>query len=360
MKKILFLLLLVPSVIFSQNSWVNFKVQYDFYGVQESNWFMVADSTGDTSIFHQPTTPYQFLDTTINLQSGSYTITLQDNFGDGWTSVNPAWFKMQNTCQGLIIDWQLQGVSFFTRDTTITVLPCPPPAGGCLDPLATNYDSTAAWDDGSCIYPPCSGLDTLWGETYCVGSVNKLHYHWTNMVNPSCRMLSYSKSNNPYGLGSTWYPYPSNWSNTGVVMSNTQPNTTYYFLGMLADSSLTDTIVLTTGECNVGCTNPAALNYNPWANIDDGSCQMPPANCANGQSNIVVTVIPDTYPGETSWTITDTFGTVLAGDSNYTITGVPVITETCIADGTVINFNMYDSFGDGLCGTCYGGVDGTV
>ena len=127
------------------------------------------------------------------------------------------------------------------------------------------------------------------------------------------------------------------------------------------DGSYTDTLTITTGDfCNVGCTNPAALNYNPWATIDDGTCQMPPANCANGESNIVVTVIPDTYPGETSWTITDTFGTVLAGDSNYTTTGVPVITEACIADGTVINFNLYDSFGDGLCGSCYGGVDGTV
>ena len=90
MKKLLFLLLLLPSVLFSQNSWVNFKVQYDYYGWSESNWFMVANSTGDTAIVHQPTTPYQFLDTTINLQSGNYTVTLTDYYGDGWTSAQPA------------------------------------------------------------------------------------------------------------------------------------------------------------------------------------------------------------------------------------------------------------------------------
>ena len=47
MKKLLFLLLLLPTLLFSQtlpNSWVNFKVQYDFYGWQESNFFMVNDS----------------------------------------------------------------------------------------------------------------------------------------------------------------------------------------------------------------------------------------------------------------------------------------------------------------------------
>ena len=322
-KLILILFTLFSTTLFSQNSWVDFKVQYDFY-YQEASWDIVNDSSGAIIFQHTPTYSYQYLDTTINLQSGSYTVTLTDSYGDGWMSANPAHFKMLNSCQGLIIDWDPLLGSFFQRDTTVNVMPCAPPHGGCLDPLATNYDSTATYDDSSCTYPPCSGLDTLWGETYCIGANVKLHYHWTNMVNPNCRMLAISKSSSPSSLGNNWYPYPSNWSNQGIQYSNQQPNTTYYFIGLLTDSSYTDTVIVTTGECNAGCTNPAALNYNPWANIDDGSCQLPPANCANGQSNIVVTVIPDTYPEETSWTITDTFGTVLAGDSNYTITGVPV------------------------------------
>ena len=70
MKKLVFLLLIIPSILFAQNSWVNFKVQYDFYGWQESNFFMVNDSSGGQVFFHQPTYAYQFLDTTINLQSG--------------------------------------------------------------------------------------------------------------------------------------------------------------------------------------------------------------------------------------------------------------------------------------------------
>ena len=177
MKKLL--LLLLPISLFSQNSWVNFKVQYDFYGVQESSWFMVADTiNGDTAVFHQPTTPYQLLDTTINLQSGNYTIKLNDSFGDGWTSSSPSWFRMENDCQGIMINWQLQGVSFYLRDTTINVMPCAPPHGGCLDTMAVNYDSTASWNDTSCVYPPCGGLDTLWGEWFCNISNIKLWYHW--------------------------------------------------------------------------------------------------------------------------------------------------------------------------------------
>ena len=77
MKKLIFLLLILPSVLFAQStdSWVNFKVQYDFYGWQESNFFMVEDTVnGDTVMFHQPSYAYQYLDTTININSGDYLI----------------------------------------------------------------------------------------------------------------------------------------------------------------------------------------------------------------------------------------------------------------------------------------------
>ena len=360
MKKILLLLLLLPAILFGQNSWVNFKVQFDFYAPSESNFFMVNDSSGQQQFFYQPTVAYEYLDTTINLQSGFYTIQLNDTYGDGWVSQNPSHFKMSNTCQGLIIDWDPVVGSFYQRDTTVNILPCPPPTGGCLDPIAANYDSTASFDDGSCIYPPCAGLDTFYVINYCDGAQNKVHYKWTNMPNPNCRMLAYTRTTDPYTLGNTWYNYPGNFSNTGLIYSNNQNNTTYYFLGMLADSSLTDTLVITTQECIPGCTDPLALNYNPWANSDDGTCQMPPANCATGESNIVVSIMPDTYPGETSWEIADTTGTVLATSPAYSTPGVPVITEVCIPDGTVIEFTLFDSFGDGLCGSCYGGSDGAA
>ena len=362
MKKIQLLLLtiLIPFLGYTQNSWVNFQVQFDHYAPQESNFFMVNDSSGLQQFFYQPTISYEYLDTTIYLQSGSYTISLTDSYGDGWISQNPASFKMSNICQGLIIDWDPVLGSFYQRDTTVNIMPCAPPSGGCLDPIAINYDSTAVFDDGSCIYPPCAGLDTMWVETFCNVANNKVWFRWSNMPNPNCRMAFYTKSDDPNNLGNNWYPYPGSFSNTGLIYSNQQPNTTYYFLGQLTDGSYTDTLSITTGECNVGCTDPLALNYNPWANINDGSCQMPPANCIAGESNIVITVIPDTYPGETSWEIADTTGTVLMTSPSYTQVGVPVVTEVCIPDGTVIEFTMFDSFGDGLCGSCYGGVDGTV
>ena len=128
MKKLLLLMALLPTILLSQNSWVRFEVQFDFYAPAESNFFMVSDNYGDTSIFFQPTNQYEYLDTIINVNSGNYTISLRDSFGDGWMSSQPASFKMSNTCQGDIIDWNPVLGSFFQRDTTVTIYPCPPPS----------------------------------------------------------------------------------------------------------------------------------------------------------------------------------------------------------------------------------------
>ena len=113
MKKILIILItLFSTTLFSQNSWVNFKVQYDYYGWSESNFFMVENAGGTQVFFHQPTVPYEYLATTININSGSYTVTLNDTYGDGWVSQNPSSFAMENTCQGLIINWNPVAGSF--------------------------------------------------------------------------------------------------------------------------------------------------------------------------------------------------------------------------------------------------------
>jgi hypothetical protein len=361
MKKLqlLLLTLLIPFLGFTQTQ-INIEFNFDGYA-NETTWdivdsYGVTIATGGGYAFGQATAA-ELID---SVPFGSYTFNLYDQYGDGLSYPTDGWCSVTDSCSladTLAFAFGNFG-ALYTK--TLTIAPCAPPIGGCLDPLATNYDPTATINDSSCIYPPCTGLDTFWVETYCNGANITVYYHWSNMPNPSCRMTSYTRVKNINDLGNVWLPYPSNWSNTAIIYNGQQPNTTYYFIGMLADSTYTDTLVITTPDCIPGCMDPTALNYNPWANSNDGSCQAPPANCVGGESNIVITITPDTYVGETSWILSDTSGNILATSPSYTTTGVPVITEVCVPNGTVIEFTLLDSFGDGLCGSCYGGVDGSA
>jgi hypothetical protein len=352
-------LALLPTMLFSQTQ-INIEFNFDGYA-DETTWdiidsYGVTIATGGSYANGQPTA----VELVDSVPFGSYTFNLYDSYGDGLSYPTDGWCSVTDSCSLADTLAFVMGDFGALYTKTLTIAPCAPPIGGCLDPLATNYDPTATINDSSCIYPPCTGLDTLWVESFCSGGDVTVYYHWTNMPNPSCRMTSYTRVKNINDLGNVWLPYPSNWSNTAIIYNGQQPNTTYYFIGMLADSTYTDTLVITTPDCIPGCMDPTALNYNPWANSNDGSCQAPPANCVGGESNIVITITPDTYVGETSWILSDTSGNILATSPSYTTTGVPVITEVCVPNGTVIEFTLLDSFGDGLCGSCYGGVDGSA
>ena len=48
---------------------------------------------------------------------------------------------------------------------------------GCIDTLATNYDSTASYDDGSCEYL-LNGIPIKWVQTYDISDNNELNESW--------------------------------------------------------------------------------------------------------------------------------------------------------------------------------------
>jgi hypothetical protein len=57
MKKLIFLLLLIPQLLLSQNSWFELEVQFDYYAQTES--FALLTQAGDTLVNHTPTTPFE-------------------------------------------------------------------------------------------------------------------------------------------------------------------------------------------------------------------------------------------------------------------------------------------------------------
>ena len=105
-----------------------------------------------------------------------------------------------------------------------------------------------------------------------------------------------------------------------------------------------------------GCMEVDALNFNPWANVP-GPCTFPPAACNGGQTNIITLITPDSYPNETSWQLTANGDTIASG-GNEGSTGVTIPTYVCVNVGDTLVASIYDTYGDGLCGSCWGGVDG--
>ena len=95
-----------------------------------------------------------------------------------------------------------------------------------------------------------------------------------------------------------------------------------------------------------------AENYNPWANIDNGTCVMEVA-CNVNQSLIEIAILLDNWPAETYWEIKangNVIQSIPSGTYDYTQIGQTVYTEVCVPIGDTIVFTINDTYGDGIGG----------
>jgi len=81
-----------------------------------------------------------------------------------------------------------------------------------------------------------------------------------------------------------------------------------------------------------------------------------PPNCVS--TTIIINL--DQYQSETSWGIYDTSGTLLTWGNNYGSQPdyASVVEQRCLPEGD-LTFIIYDSYGDGLNGALWGGLDGS-
>jgi len=123
-----------------------------------------------------------------------------------------------------------------------------------------------------------------------------------------------------------------------------------------------DTVDFTLEPCEIpvfGCMNELANNYNPWANIDNGSCNV--VSCNEDQALVTMELTLDTWPNETGFTLVNLsngqpYHEVLVNEYNF---GDQLSTYTydfCVSLG--FELILYDLFGDGLNGSASGGEDG--
>ena len=332
------------TCIYCSDNFVTLEVTPGSFGT-EIGWYL-TNNIGDTVA--SATAPNGTGLFPLCLVDDCYTIIMTDTWGDGW---NGGTFTMSDgsTVYGT---GTLASGSSGTADISINVS-CAIP--GCTDPAASNYDPAATQDDGSCCYGDFATLNMFdsFGDGW-----NGNYFTMTNVVDGSVVFNSTLATGTsgtdgacvPVGCydivvnGGSWQSEVS-WDLTdgagNIVASGGAP-----YSGQIAYGD--------SNACNIGCTDSTALNYDPNAMYDDGSCAYP---CLDNQ--VYITVNTDYYGGECSWDITDdASGAVVASGGPYGIGYNTVNDSVCLADGCY-TLNMFDSFGDGWSTGILGSVDVT-
>jgi hypothetical protein len=200
---------------------------------------------------------------------------------------------------------------------------------GCTDPDALNYDASAGCDDGSCEYPqPCdlNEVTLVMSDSFGDGWNGAMYTVADSDGNPVAdgTLETGTDGTNDLCLADGCYSITVGYGafdseigweimyNGGILASGGAPETAYF--GINADGCIPV----------FGCTDVAACNYNPDAEIEDGSC---------------------TYPGCTDPEALNYDNTAGCDDDSCEYP------EPC--DLNEVTLAMYDSYGDGWNGAMY-------
>ena len=151
---------------------------------------------------------------------------------------------------------------------------------GCTDPEAVNYDQNATVDDGSCTYPDCEAYTSL---LIVHAADDTLHWEVANSDSILFEGLSVN------GGGVTQLCLPDDCYNLTITdLSDFGFDGSYAvhiyqpgavnLLEQFYNGDLVDLDFGINTDCTEvgGCTDAEAINYNPEATIDDGSCIYEP------------------------------------------------------------------------------------
>ena len=420
MKKLqlLLLTLLIPFLGFTQSSWINIQLLTDDYPT-ETSW-QITPPGGYPIIIQNDSEmlPNTLYDTTIAL-GGQIVASIFDQYGDGlgasqWNGTD-GWFLIQNDCQDTIM--YVAGNFGDNYIDTLDIAPCAPPTSGCTNPIALNYDSLAYSDDGSCEFvegcmnPNATNYDptagqlpngkivgggscnlTQWNQNYF--GIDSIDYY----ANPNF----FEIGNRLYlgDLGVQWFidavvTQPDNCNTPAVLLfvtpteAQTDGDPFTFAPGTNVNAIVGETWKVDLCEFIYGCTQPNALNFNPDAGVDNGTCiniigcmdntaaNYNPAatqddgscngggeyECSPGKVVVTVEIMFDQFAVEIGWDIYTTEGDLIfeapSGQFENITTGQIVTKYLCIDEGEEIQFTIDDTFGDGLGGAQFGGIDGT-
>ena len=135
---------------------------------------------------------------------------------------------------------------------------------GCMDPTQFNYDATATFDDGSCI-PIVSG---------CTDATQLNYDASANVDDGSCTSYLYGCTD-PTALNYNVNANTDDGSCIAVVFGCTDNLYIQFNPFANVDNGSCSTLIVN------GCTDPSASNYDSAATVDDGSCTYDVLGCTD-------------------------------------------------------------------------------
>ncbi len=209
-----------------------------------------------------------------------YTINMMNNTSTGWYG-GYYWINAGNVqvSTGELDD----NLEFESSTFSIGNTACP--YGGCTDPEAFNYDIEASFEDGSCIYiEDCDATTVL--LNYVPGSWPE-EVSWTinddqgNIVAVSSDILGGVIPNSILCLADGCYTvnmhdsFGDGWNGAILTLIGSNNQIIAEFTLQYGSDGVGSFGINTDGCEPVieGCMDPAALNYNPLATVDNDSCQ---------------------------------------------------------------------------------------
>ncbi len=118
--------------------------------------------------------------------------------------------------------------------------------------------------------------------------------------------------------------------------------------GNLIRSKVTNATCLTAcpGAATPTCTDGIQNGQETGIDCGGPTCPACPTGCTTNSG--VLTLVLDNYPGETTWNIKNASGTTLYSGGPYSTPNSTVNVPVCLPNACY-TFNIFDSYGDGIC-----------
>jgi hypothetical protein len=333
----------------AQPTYLDLTIQLDNYPA-ETSWEIIK-TEDSTSVISSPSyqgiAPGSLVEQRIFLEAGiDYTFTITDDFGDGiCCGFGEGFFVSANNCEGIIFE-------DYNFDTTtvsydFNLIPCDLPPTDITfrvnlanaPPEVETPGVLGNWN-GWQVIPMIYDEGDEWFVTIPITEGNYL-WKFADFNDPNIQ-------EQPVGIdGNSCFLFDGNGfvnRTLTVVEGEEQLLPNYCWESCLPCGAVP------------GCSDPSAVNWNPWANYDDGSCISQNVECAPGESVLEIVVTPDNFGGETSWLLygpnDQVYATAPVGTYDGSPPGVPVSTEVCVTTGGEYDLVIEDTWGDGLCSPC--------